>query len=335
MSIFGVRFLYTTAMRQTTYFLDCWHRARAFWFDKNLKIIVNRLQYYCTIVPPSRAHRKHRVDKNRYVALCIGRRTVGQRPTRRLQTGAAMTLHIVSRDRWLYPPLSRRSSVVGGREASGGSGYCGYVQRHSKESRRVRRPYLFKQRRHRHPSAAASRLQHPVPPARHFGYCVTCVCQDRLPPCLCIIDVLSNGRNKREKKIHTHTRPLRHSHRRRCYNIASLHSAQGTHFIVSASRRPVFTAHITHTRRPWPFSARFDSKRRYYNNYAFERTAINISITFRSSRFVITRRRRRRRRRRIYANAPKPPPQQSLSSSLKNLPTKLVKHESGLVSISR
>lgn len=100
------------------------------------------------------------------------------------------------------------ASVDVGRWAGGvrGIGVLRLRARHSKESRRVRRPYLFKQRRHRFPSAAASRLQHPVPPARHFGYCVTCVCQDRLPPCLCIIDVLSNGRNKREK-IHTHTHP--------------------------------------------------------------------------------------------------------------------------------
>jgi hypothetical protein len=196
-------------------------------------------------------HRPHTgitVDVYRYVTLCIGRyrwpTSVASSRSRRGDDVA----HSFKRS--VTVPVAIAS--VGKRRWAGGVSGTGVLRlraRHSKESRRVRRPYLFKHRRHRHPSAAANHLQHPAPPAIHFGYCVTCVCQVRLPPCLCIIDVLSNGRNKREKNTHTYTRPLRHSHRRRCYNIASLHSAHGIALIVSASRLPVFAAHITHTRR--------------------------------------------------------------------------------------
>lgn len=113
------------------------------------------------------------------------------------------------------PPLSRRSASLGRWEVSRGPGQR-LRARHSKESRRVRRPYLFKRRRHRLPSATDSLLHPPTPRDYQLGYCVTCVCRDRLPPCPCIIDVLSNGRNKERKKIRTSTRPQRHSHRRRC-----------------------------------------------------------------------------------------------------------------------
>lgn len=108
-----------------------------------------------------------------------------------------------SRDRWLYPPLSRRSSVVGGRGTSGGSGYYGYV--HDTRKRAVVSVG--------HICSSNVVIGTPPPPPVAYNtpfrppvisVIVWRVCQDRLPPCLCIIDVLSNGRNKREKK-YTHT----------------------------------------------------------------------------------------------------------------------------------
>lgn len=247
-----------------------------------------------------------------------------------------MTLHILSRDRWLYPPLwhyrvGRRRSVGGRRPGDRGTAVtCTTLEREPSCPSAI-----FVQATSS--SAPLHRRQSPTTPrsARPSFRLLCDVCVRTVCRRVCVSSTFYQTGEIREKKKYTLTPAHYAIVTAAVVTILRLYIVHKARTLLFPHPNdPFFTAHITHTRRPWPFSARFDSKRRYCNNYAFERTAINILITFRSSRFVISRRRRRCRRR-IYTNAPKPPPQQSSSSSLKNLPTKLGKYESGLVSISR
>lgn len=126
--------------------------------------------------------------------------------SRHLQAGTAMTLHIYSCCQWLTRRYRvGRPALYDGRcPGDRGSGYVPNTRKRAVVSVG-------------HICSSVVVIGSPPPPiivytsptprSHQLGYCVTCVCRDRLPPCPCIIDVLSNGRNKERKKIRISTRP--------------------------------------------------------------------------------------------------------------------------------
>lgn len=137
------------------------------------------------------------VSVNGTVGQRLLRRSVTSKPVQRWRSTYIRAVGDCSR----RYRVGRPASVDGRRPGDRGVRLRAW---HSKESRRVRRPYLFKRRRHRRPSATASHLHHHLPACPSASLlcdvCVGTVCRR-----VCVSSTFyQTGEIKRDKK-YTHT----------------------------------------------------------------------------------------------------------------------------------